>query len=182
MLEEVLDLLALGIVLHDHDGYFLFANATARGQRHDCEEIAALVSRASAEPGVAFVARRGTEQLCSIALNEQIVTFLTRPHECPDLTLAAVLYGLTSRERTVAHLLGSGHSARSSATVLETTLHTIHSHLKRLFAKTRTNSQNELIAILRGGIPLSRCTSIKGYTNNHEPLHSQTVQLEQTMK
>jgi len=56
---------------------------------------------------------------------------------------------LSSRERQVLDLLGQGYRPRSIAEKLHVSPETVRNHLKAMFKKTRTHSQEELTAILR---------------------------------
>ena len=57
-------------------------------------------------------------------------------------------FGLTPREDELAVLLMAGHSLESAAVVQATTLHTVRIHLRRLFAKTGTSRQSDLVRLL----------------------------------
>ena len=54
---------------------------------------------------------------------------------------------LTEREREIAHLLLRGHSAKSSAKVLEISPETVRMHRKNLYTKLEIGSQAELFAL-----------------------------------
>ncbi|MDH4656381.1 LuxR C-terminal-related transcriptional regulator [Pseudomonas sp. JS3066] len=54
---------------------------------------------------------------------------------------------LTEREREIAHLLLRGHSAKSSAKVLEISPETVRMHRKNLYTKLEISSQAELFAL-----------------------------------
>jgi len=56
---------------------------------------------------------------------------------------------LSSRERQVLHLLGQGYRPRSIAAELHVSPETVRNHLKAMFKKTGTHSQEELTALLR---------------------------------
>jgi DNA-binding CsgD family transcriptional regulator len=56
---------------------------------------------------------------------------------------------LSSRERQVLDLLGHGYRPRSIAEKLHVSPETVRNHLKAMFKKTGTHSQEELTAILR---------------------------------
>lgn len=170
MLYPVLDVLATPILIHDLNGRLVYANAAARLARVRSAEIEELVRCARAEPGVAFVTVSGSDQLCSIAAGDEIVTLIARPHDCCNADVAATLFGLTPTQRRVVSLLGAGNSAPDIAKLFDSSLHTIHSHLKSIFAKTRTRSQNELIAVVRGGIALFGSPAIRGCANNRASL------------
>jgi DNA-binding CsgD family transcriptional regulator len=62
------------------------------------------------------------------------------------------LHQLSSRERQVLDLLGQGYRPRSIAEELHVSPETVRNHLKAMFKKTGTHSQEELIAMLRDSI------------------------------
>jgi DNA-binding CsgD family transcriptional regulator len=62
------------------------------------------------------------------------------------------LHRLTARERQVLDLLGQGYRPRSIAEELHVSPETVRNHLKAMFKKTETHSQEELTAILRAAV------------------------------
>jgi DNA-binding CsgD family transcriptional regulator len=56
---------------------------------------------------------------------------------------------ISSRERQVLELLGQGYRPRSIAEKLHVSPDTVRNHLKAMFKKTGTHSQEELAAMLR---------------------------------
>lgn len=61
-------------------------------------------------------------------------------------------YGLTHKESLIAHLLSQGKSLNEIKVIEGISLNTVKTHMKRIFEKTETNSQNQLISLLLGGI------------------------------
>jgi len=59
------------------------------------------------------------------------------------------LHQLSPRERQVLELLGQGYRPRSIAEQLTVSPETVRNHLKAMFKKTGTHSQEELTALLR---------------------------------
>jgi DNA-binding CsgD family transcriptional regulator len=59
------------------------------------------------------------------------------------------LQQISSRERQVLELLGQGYRPRSIAEKLQVSPDTVRNHLKAMFKKTGTHSQEELTAMLR---------------------------------
>lgn len=162
MLPAILDLFPIAILVHDQNGRLRYANAAARDAGFEGPCSAALVSAATRDPGVAVVACVEGDEFCSIALGNDVVTLIARPKERVDSSIAAALFGLTPAEQRIVSLLSAGNSAPRTAEILQSSLHTIHSHLKNIFAKTQTSSQNELIALVRGGLSLFGAHPIKG--------------------
>jgi DNA-binding CsgD family transcriptional regulator len=58
-------------------------------------------------------------------------------------------YQLSSREQDVLHLLREGYRPRSIAEILRVSPLTVRNHLKTIFKKTGTHSQEELITMSR---------------------------------
>jgi DNA-binding CsgD family transcriptional regulator len=58
-------------------------------------------------------------------------------------------YQLSSREQDVLHLLREGYRPRSIAEILHVSPLTVRNHLKAIFKKTGTHSQEELITMSR---------------------------------
>lgn len=56
-------------------------------------------------------------------------------------------HGLTMSERRVAHLLLDGETLNEAAEATELSLATVRSYLKRIFVKTGTHRQSELVAL-----------------------------------
>jgi DNA-binding CsgD family transcriptional regulator len=59
------------------------------------------------------------------------------------------LHGLTPTEAEVAQWLLSGSSVNEIAEIFDNSVHTIRTHLKRIFAKTNTSSQAQLVGTLQ---------------------------------
>jgi DNA-binding CsgD family transcriptional regulator len=66
-----------------------------------------------------------------------------------ELPADSPLHQLSSRERQVLELLGQGYRPRSIAEKLQVSPETVRNHLKAMFKKTGTHSQEELTAMLR---------------------------------
>jgi DNA-binding CsgD family transcriptional regulator len=65
------------------------------------------------------------------------------------LPAMAAWHGFTPRQVDVLRLLLQAHSVKQIARRLQLSPHTVEDHLKTLYRKTGTNSQQELLAILR---------------------------------
>lgn len=66
-----------------------------------------------------------------------------------ELRADSPLRQLSTRERQVLDLLGKGYRPRSIAETLHLSPDTVRNHLKAMFKKTGTHSQEELTALLR---------------------------------
>lgn len=87
-------------------------------------------------------------------LDPQSVLVLVRDPESEHDIAAPVLsrlYGLTAAEAELARELVHGHSIESAAAVRGISVQTARTHLKRIFLKTETNRQGQLIAELLAG-------------------------------
>jgi DNA-binding CsgD family transcriptional regulator len=66
--------------------------------------------------------------------------------------LARQLYGLSERETEVASAVVSGRTLEEIARSLGVERETVRSHLKRIFLKTQTSRQSELVRLLSTGL------------------------------
>jgi DNA-binding CsgD family transcriptional regulator len=88
--------------------------------------------------------------LAACLLDGGRVAIVVQPATTDQLLPAlAAWHELTPRQLDVVHLLLQAHSIKQIARRLELSPHTIEDHLKTLYRKTGTNSQQELIAALR---------------------------------
>jgi len=80
----------------------------------------------------------------------QVLVFLSDPSSKPASRAAVLraLYGLTPTESRLADLLLQGLEVREAADQLRTTLETTRFQLKRVFAKTGTRRQSELMRLM----------------------------------
>jgi DNA-binding CsgD family transcriptional regulator len=66
--------------------------------------------------------------------------------------LARKLYGLSERESEVASAVVAGRTLEEAAQALSVEKETVRSHLKRVFSKTETSRQAELVRLLSVGL------------------------------
>jgi DNA-binding CsgD family transcriptional regulator len=92
-------------------------------------------------------------QTWSLAERAVAAVYITDPAQIPDRPTAVLsrLHGLTPSEAKVAALIARGRSGRQAADELGLSYNTLKTHLKRIFAKTGTRSQGELIRLLVSG-------------------------------
>jgi DNA-binding CsgD family transcriptional regulator len=76
-----------------------------------------------------------------------LLTDLEAQPELPESRLM-LLFGLTPAEARLAARLGTGATLEEAAEALQVSLGTARNQLKAVFAKTQTNRQAELIALL----------------------------------
>ena len=70
----------------------------------------------------------------------------------PELLVAS--YGFTRREAFVAAEIANGFTVQETAERLNIAEQTVRKHLRKLFEKTNTNRQAELVGMLRSGVEL----------------------------
>jgi DNA-binding CsgD family transcriptional regulator/PAS domain-containing protein len=78
--------------------------------------------------------------------------YVTDPEQMPEKpeVVFVRLYKLTAAEAKVAAIIVRGRSGRQAAQELDVSYNTIKSHLKRIFAKTGTARQGDLIRLIVG--------------------------------
>ncbi len=74
------------------------------------------------------------------------------------LAILQQLHGLTPAEARIATALADGHTVGDIAGLLSITPNTIRTHLKRIFHKTETRTQAQLVRVLLTGLAPSRAT------------------------
>lgn len=83
------------------------------------------------------------------------VSTTTSASPLPEAVLTT-LFGLTPAEARVLLKIGNGHSAAEVASALDIGENTVKTHLKRIFAKTRTRRQADLVRLVSDiGTPLA---------------------------
>jgi len=84
-------------------------------------------------------------------VNQQIqVEVFDRIPAIGRLDIVQSLFNLTGRELQILRLLSEGHSIDSLSACLEVSRNTTRAHLRSIYAKTRTNSQAELMQLCAG--------------------------------
>jgi DNA-binding CsgD family transcriptional regulator len=107
------------------------------------------VPRPSGKPLSILVVPVNTNEPNGTILPRSVV-FLGDPelHAEPDQSLLAKLFGFTPAESKVASLVMQGNTVEDVAAKLHISPHTTRNHLKRLFSKTNTKRQGELVHML----------------------------------
>jgi DNA-binding CsgD family transcriptional regulator len=85
--------------------------------------------------------------------------FLTDPERAPRLERRqlADLFEFTATEAKVALSIASGRSGPECARDLRMSSHTVHTHMRRIFAKLGVHRQADLVRVLiRAGFAVSR--------------------------
>lgn len=144
----VVDLLPLAVWITSSDGRTIeFSNAAAR-------ELPATFRRRTGELAARSEARAFVTERRQVLVRRdgERTTFVVASCALPSAGIMRRLYNLSAAESRVAVTLGRGRTPRQVAEELGTSLHTVRTHLKNLFAKTHTHSQNELVAQICGGV------------------------------
>lgn len=136
----------------------------------DSARLQALIAGAAAGGGGSMSARRNGRAPLTLTVtpvsaersapylgDPGVIVCVTDPElavEVPETRLSE-LYGLTGAQAKVARALMDGRSLREAADALELSVFTVRAHLARIFEKTGTNRQAELVALLSRGVPAS---------------------------
>jgi len=130
----------------------LVAEATRTGAGRGVDPGAGVrLARPSGRPPLeALVAPLRRESSPLLDRRAACVIFLTDPAARADTPPARLRqqYGLTAMEAEIAARLLGGMALAGIGNDLEITIHTVRGHLKRLFAKTGTHRQAELLRVL----------------------------------
>jgi len=136
----------------------------------DCQAIGHLVDSVFEIGGMhrfggrAFVRRTGRKPLAvsitpfreatahELGLDKLALLTISDPETSAGLTESDMrsIFGLTRTESRVARLIADGSSLTDICEKMEITPNTARTHLKRVFAKTDTNRQTELMKLLMG--------------------------------
>lgn len=116
----------------------------------------------AAAPQSLCVARRGRQPLlltvapflppAGLPWLQPCAIVMARDPEAHRLSRSSLaqLFGLTPAEAGVAQALAHGDAPEDIAAALDVSVHTVKTHLQRLFRKTGTRRQGELVALLHG--------------------------------
>jgi len=107
-----------------------------------------------------------------------LVSFVERPRELYDHSIAAKLYRLSRAELAVCEELISGHTVKQISTLRGTSTETVRYQLKSIFSKTETKSQHALVSLLLQSLRVSdRLNSLRDFTclDQLQKLFSQKV-------
>ncbi len=172
-LEEALDELSVGVVIAARSGRMLYANRSAEATlrtmreadgsaapgRHMREVVARpdgrrhAISRGPLQRPVVVRAVPVSARIAERSLPNseyQVAVFLRDPdrrEDTPQAELMASL-GLTPREASLADLLAHDMSLTDAAAMLSITRENARIHLKRIFSKTDTRRQAELVSLI----------------------------------
>jgi DNA-binding CsgD family transcriptional regulator len=74
----------------------------------------------------------------------------------PDPEVLRAIFALTAAEARVCTGLVLGHSVEEVASESRTSVETVRTHVKRIFSKTGTSRQSELVSVILRSVPLRR--------------------------
>lgn len=119
------------------------------GADHDAEAVTAVsLTRPSLRhPLLVVVAPLGPDPAGGTG---SVALFVADPARPPllDVEVIGQLYGLTAAESRLACALASGHDMADAAASLNITMESARTYLKRIFAKTNTRRQAELVRLI----------------------------------
>jgi DNA-binding CsgD family transcriptional regulator/PAS domain-containing protein len=137
----------------DNDRLWALIRRTAVARRdgsHDAGGSMAVARPSAARPYAINVAPgSGLASLVNAPATAALV-LITDPEDCPEPPVERIarLHGLTPAEARVAAALAGGRSLREYADGAGLSIHTVRTTLKRVFAKTETRSQADLVRLL----------------------------------
>jgi len=111
-----------------------------------------LVFVAPARTAAAWLAQDGPAAIVFVRAPEQIAA--------PDVQTLMTLFDLTATEAKVALSIAEGQGVPPTAQALRMSTHTVHTHLRRIFAKLGVNRQAELVRVVLS-IPLRRLGALE---------------------
>lgn len=164
-LERALDIVASAVLLLGPDRELVWANREGKHllEREDGFGQGALESALSrldikdAHAAFTTVQRASGKrpfQMAVVPVPPSSLIFVhdpEMPRRCCTESLRKA-YGFTKSEAAVASCLTNGRNLAEIAAELGISTNTVRAHLKRLFAKTRTSRQAELVLLLGAGI------------------------------
>ena len=87
-------------------------------------------------------------------LAAKVAVFVTDPEhrQVSTADVLRALYSLSPAESELVQLLSSGHSLDEAARIRHVTMNTVKTQLKRVFAKTKTSGQADLVQMVLTGV------------------------------
>ncbi len=83
--------------------------------------------------------------------------FISDPEQKVEASenILSQMYGLTAAESKITAILTQGNSLNQACEMLKIKPNTIRTHLKRIFSKTETNRQSELVQLITSSSPVN---------------------------
>jgi DNA-binding CsgD family transcriptional regulator len=145
-------------VLDENDGLGLAGGRLVPSSRAAARELARLLQQEPGQGGAFQIPREAPRRPLSLLVtplaadssSASYVVFIGDPDRSVDTGARVLtrLYDLTPRESRIAGLLVQGRSLDEAAGELGITVATARSHLKRVFQKTQTRGQSDLVRLL----------------------------------
>lgn len=145
-----------GMALADASADVLFQQAIAQNQ-HDRVVRSIPVPAREGQPALVIhllPLRRAAHEIFSGADVLVAATAMNASATVPSPTLLAGLFDLTPAEARLAATLSQGRPLKDAAASSNITVKTGRTYLERIFAKTGTRQQSQLVALLRNAEPL----------------------------
>jgi DNA-binding CsgD family transcriptional regulator len=144
-----------GMALTDQSANPLFQDAITHNQ-HDRVVRSIPVPAKEGQPALVIhllPLRRAAHEIFSGADILVAATAMSASTIVPSPTLLAGLFDLTPSESRLAAALSQGQPLKDAASDLKITVKTGRTYLERIFAKTGTRQQSQLVALLRSAEP-----------------------------
>ncbi len=129
----------------------LISSATSTLYQPEPGGVAAVLRASGGQPYTVLVAPLSRKPADWGGFSPAAVVFITDP-DCAQLTEGSIaqLYRFTPAEARLARALANGEGLGQAAAQLEIGINTAKTHLQRIFAKTQTSRQAELVRLLAG--------------------------------
>jgi DNA-binding CsgD family transcriptional regulator/PAS domain-containing protein len=92
--------------------------------------------------------REGRNPLASLPGAAAVIIQNPAEGAAPPMEAIALLYGLTTAERNVLEHVADSHSPQETADHLGVSVNTVKTHLQKIFAKTNTSRQADLVRLI----------------------------------
>ncbi len=144
-----------GMALADISANLLFREAIVHNQQDRVVRSIPIPARESQPALVIHLLplRRAAHEIFSGADILVAATAVSASATVPSPTLLAGLFDLTPAEARLAAALSQGQPLRDAASDLQITVKTGRTYLERIFAKTGTRQQSQLVALLKSAEP-----------------------------
>jgi DNA-binding CsgD family transcriptional regulator len=167
--------------LRDQKGLSLGPNGLCASASVTDQQLKGLIERTVAtsvgeghNPGGALMVRRGGNLLplwvVVIPLNRRLrrvvdqeeevaLVFVSTPEQLGKIqeTTLRTFYGLTAAEQRLTLLILEGRRLEEAAQSLHISVNTVRTHMKRIYAKTKTGCQTDLVRVLLTGPYAEHC-------------------------
>lgn len=122
------------------------------------------ISRASGLRPLSLLVSPFSEQQCANSQSEKFALLFVNDPEQKVETVEPILremYGLTAAESKITAILAQGTSVIEACELLKIKPNTIRTHLKRIFSKTETNRQSELMKLILNSPATLKSNNVK---------------------